>query len=198
MRYSEILTETKAPIIPLSVRQHFLSDEYIDYVVENFKFVDHGEYIDHFLEDFDVDSDDKDAIRALLKKWLPKRLAYIERDLRTNAPSQIIRAIRVTPETFEAMDKAEHLKIGVFFGDGSFEPQNTNPIEIAFTVNNLRGVTIDWGATVASRIDYLYGDDEQEYQLVAGSSIPVAEIEAFDGKMERLDLSHWVTKTFSA
>ena len=174
------LTEATYGTNPLArFRDKFLGDEYIDAVLAADRWSSHGSNLDGFVNEFCPD-DSEGAIRAALREWLPKRLDYVERDLmRLSGETVINRIIGVDRATFVQMQRGETLQLGVFWGAGEFEPQNTNPIMVDFS-STLNGVTVDWAATIESRIDFDHGDHEQEFQLVPGTPVAVTQIAAWD------------------
>lgn len=169
-------------------KQYFLSPEYIERVVATNRWSDHGSYLDSFIDEVCNGDDADETVRAALREWLPKRLEWIERDLFLMSPDTVInRVIGVTKETFYSISTSDHLSVGIFWGAGDFEPQNSHPILIEF-VSTLGGVTVDWRATLESRIDFDNGDHEQEFQLVLGTPVRMTEITTWSENSESIPM----------
>lgn len=180
---------------PSALRGYFLSDAFVDEIVSNGRWSHHGSYLDSFVDDFCDGDDDDEAVRAALIKWLPTRLDHIMNELSSSGPDTVInRIISVDLPTYEEIIGMGEFRIGLYWGAGDFEPQNSNPINMDF-VSTLGGVTVDWHQTVLSRIDYDNGDHEQEFQLVDGSPIAITDIMVWeDGNYESVEHLHDFTK----
>lgn len=51
---------------------------------------------------------------------------------------------------------------------------------------------IDWRATIESRMDYMYGDEEAEIQIVKGSTVMVSGIDVDDDPLPEDIVSRWI------
>lgn len=143
---------------------YILSEEYLLEVLETLKWCSHGSdiveyFIDNGLEEEFAFSKER---KKIIKKYLNFRIAEVLKELETESPEFLYRAIYC----FERPEK-----VG-FFGCFWSSDEKTNPCvelrrekEFLLTIKYDENL-IDWKETLKSRMDFLYGSKEKEYYLI--------------------------------
>lgn len=179
----------------------FVTGTLIDRIIETGKFTPHGgeSLYDWFeecqgwnkfpatLKDIAYD----DAIRLpefkeILYYWMKElRAPYVQADINQTKPTDFLyRAMFVSPEWITKLStENETIPLGVYWTTG--EPachgaKETTGVEIILTTT-VGEVHINWPETMESRFDFDNGDEEQEINIIKGSTIPIRHIEDATG-----------------
>ena len=184
----------KEDILEFANKQ-FLNDKFIDSIIKTKKFCSHGSSLDDCYELFE-DFEDKypnalkndRVLKQFLYFWIPLRINYIANEIISELDyyKQLHRQVFINQETLDNIKKKDTVSvddIGVYWSSlpstDSYniiiDESNKDNIWVRFSINydfNL----INWKETLISRIDYLNGDQEQEFQLEKNNNIKILEM----------------------
>lgn len=156
---------------------------------------DHGSEISRWLEDLAsgefepdyslpnrlVDADSQEVFRdiefqSILKNWLASRYVFIVEGLREVDARRLGRRLRVDSDWLEGFTDGSST-LGLFYGslpldDGDFWIDQEKPLDIYVEVEATED-DIDWAATLLARMDYLWGDEEQEVRLKPNRKVEI-------------------------
>lgn len=166
------------------VKAYFLSDEYLDKIISDQKWSEHGSHLDEadvLFEslglDYQTALEQPETLKAALRTWLPIRINYIINELEYELVDSktIYRALSFTAADYgmfaPAIGAAKRVAdLGVYWSTREdCEPWGSNILNTDVTVYLSMEVdmeSINIIETVRSRIDYKLGDDEQEINLL--------------------------------
>ncbi len=143
---------------------YILSEEYLLEVLRTLKWCSHGsDIVEYFIDnDFEEEFAFSKERKKIVKSYLKYRIREILKELELESPEFLYRAVYCS-------EKPE--KHG-FFGFFWSSNEKTNPcVELRGDKEFLLKIKyeeslIDWKETLKSRMDYLYGNKEQEYYLI--------------------------------
>ena len=166
------------------VKAYFLSDEYLDKIISDQKWSEHGSHLDEadvLFEslglEYQAAIEQPETLKAALRTWLPIRINFIISELEFELADSktIYRALSFTAADYgtfaPTIDTAKRVAdLGVYWSTREdCEPWGSNILNTDVTVYlsmevNMESINII--ETVRSRIDYKLGDDEQEINLL--------------------------------
>lgn len=126
-----------------------------------------------------------------LKTWVNKhRIPFVIRniqdelaDVQEGATLTLYRNIHLSDDDIEALVAGRKTDLGIYWSttpvDGYWGKGGT-PV---YCVAEVPMSAINWKATIMSRIDYLWGDDETEIQLTKGARIKLVRVEDEHGEV---------------
>lgn len=145
--------------------QFILSDNYLDSIVATNKWCEHGSNIIELFEDNDklFEFSNTKMKKEILKKYIKEKLDEILINLEYENPKFLYRALYL-----DSKPKKED-----FYGFFWSSREDTNPCydiesqldEYVLIIEYDKHI-VNWIETLKSRMDYLYGDREQEYYLL--------------------------------
>lgn len=144
---------------------YILSNEYLNYVISTGQWCHHGSEIFNFYdcEDLIMEYSNTYQRRSVMKAYIKEKLVDILDDLDCEKPDFLYRAIYANKEPM----------LNGFFGHYWSSREDTN---ICVEIDNERTEyllclafdesLVNWVETLKSRLDYAYGEREQEYYLL--------------------------------
>lgn len=152
-------------VITLEKAKHYiLSKEYLDYVIQTGRWCEHGSSIFNYFdcEDLIIEYSNSKERRQIMKSYIKERLEDILFNLENESPQKLYRVIYAD---------CKPSKKG-FFGHYWSSREDTNAcVEIEQTKKEylltafFDHCEVDWIETLKSRLDFAYGEREQEYYL---------------------------------
>ena len=146
------------------LKQTILSDEIINQIISNERWgIFHGSHIiEYFIDnDLEIEYANSSLRKKIIKEYISKKINQIFKDIEKEKPEKLYRSVYLNSEP----------DIKGFFGIFWSSKENTAPcveyntgreylLEIKFNSED-----INWLNTILSRLDYIHGDREKEYQL---------------------------------
>ncbi|WP_210499494.1 hypothetical protein [Vibrio crassostreae] len=176
---------------------HFATEEFVDRVIAKEHFCAHGSDMSEWDELYEAYEDkypnastNKGELRKLLMDWMPLRINYIVNDIVSELDYQktLYRAVAFTSESLQSLkENGGELaveQVGVYWSHractnrqrllpkGKEEQYADVRLKIDF-----KKEIVDWYETFLSRMDFLHGDGEMEYQLRPDAKISILEIQ---------------------
>lgn len=166
---------------------YFRSQEYINYLMREWKWHDEGSTLDRWFEDHEFLAHDSpnETVAAELEKFLMHRLDRVEYHLGVlNGSTPIERSLVIAREKVEDFFQ-EGNRLGKYWATADSHAywglEHENPVDITVSTT-LSEVVVDWKTTIATRIDYDLGDDENEIRLIEESPIKSLTEATIDGE----------------
>lgn len=174
--------------------KHFVNEKYINHIVDTGRFCSHGSYLDECDELFEVFEEkfpnalnDKEMMKALLRHWLPLRISYISGEIidELNYRSNLYRVVYFDQDKIKTLNTEDDFRVddvGIYWSSSEYtdayhlDYKKTKELTHVQLVIDFDFNTIDWFETFVSRIDFLNGDQEQEFQLDNDSYIKFKEV----------------------
>ena len=175
---------------------NFANETYIDKMISMDKFCSHGSYFSdchELFEDFEDDYpdvlDNKETMKRFLTYWIPHRIRYLAKDIISELShfKELYRASYLTEDHTrnikENMDSVPIKNTGIYWSSRkdtySFTPKTVseNDFDVLLSTD-IVSEKIDWYETIVSRIDYINGDQEQEFCLLPNESININKVKA--------------------
>lgn len=161
--------------------EYLLSNEVIDEISTTGKWSHHGSSIYEYFEDQELTDfiGDSKLRKQEIRNYLKQKANEIFRDIQEEDPEYLYRSVYTnSPNKLKLQDE-----FGIFW---SSNPQTTpcvkkrdGDFEVLITIEYDREI-INWKETLRSRIDFLYGDREKEYQLLSGKKVAIKSFELLE------------------
>ncbi|MCY9874051.1 hypothetical protein [Vibrio barjaei] len=179
---------TKQTLIEFGLT-HFATASYIDKIIKEDKFCQHGSWLsdcDELFENFETKypnaSNCKKELKSLLTEWMPRRVNYIANEIidELNHYKKLYRNLYLSKDKINSITNTKERvpveMVGVYWSSRndtySFSPKQITETDkdVLLTIE-LETITVDWYETFVSRIDFINGDQEQEFRLLEDASI---------------------------
>lgn len=173
---------------------HFAKESYIEKIIELDKFCQHGSWLsecDELFESFEDKYpnalDCKKERKSLLMEWMPFRIRHISNEImdELNYFKKLYRGVYLSEDSINAIKNSKGRvpvdMVGIYWSSRS-DTYSFSPKEIAATDKDvlltieLETSIVDWYETFVSRIDFINGDQEQEFRLLDESDINLLNI----------------------
>ncbi|WP_318493435.1 hypothetical protein [Photobacterium leiognathi] len=181
---------TKEKLVEFGLK-HFATKEFVAKLVAENRFSEHGsmltecdELFELYENEFPSALHDKEQTFDMLMNWIPYRIKYIVNDIISELayfnslyrcvylPNDFLNNLRNNRESISTDD------VGVFWSTRRdtqpFGAENIIPTDVLVKLMiELNQDSIDWYETLVSRIDYINGEQEQEFRLYGATVIKV-------------------------
>lgn len=179
---------TKEKLIEYGLKL-FATKEYVEKLVAENRFSEHGSTLtecDELFEDYEDEFPsalhDKEQTFDMLMDWIPFRINYIVNDIVSELDyyNSLYRSIYLSNDALNNLrnnqDSITTDDVGVFWSTRkdthAFGAENINPTDVLVKLMiELNQDSIDWYETLVSRIDYIHGEQEQEFRLCKTAAI---------------------------
>lgn len=179
--------------------KHFSNEKYIDLIVEANCFHEKGssllecnELFEAFESEFPNAKDDKNSLKKLLSHWLPIRINYIAREMshELNTEKTLHRAIPLPNNLVKSIENSPLYPMPIELSGDAWslnEDTDINDANIDFGSDSIPSIitteldvdNIDWHQTFITRIDFICGDYDREYNLYKDSVVDISRIKPF-------------------
>lgn len=183
---------TKEKLVEFGLK-HFAKKEYVEKLVAENRFSEHGstltecdELFEDYKDKFPSALHDKVQTFDMLMDWIPFRIDYIVDDIinELNYYNSLYRSVYLSKDALNNLDKNQESittdDVGVFWSTRrdtlAFGIKNINTTDVLVKLMiELNQNTIDWYETLLSRIDYIHGEQEQEFRLCKMTAINIQD-----------------------
>jgi hypothetical protein len=146
------------------IKEAILSNEIINNIVKSNRWgINHGSnIIEYFIDnDLEIEYGDSKLRKKIIKEYISKKINHVFNDILNESPDFLYRSVYLR--------EAPEVK-GVFGIYWSSKELTAPCVEHSYGTEYLLKIDfnnslVDWTKTILSRLDYIYGEQEKEYQL---------------------------------
>ena len=177
--------------------QHFATETYANKLIQEDGFGKGGaslsqcsELFEAFDEQFPNALDDKEVLKAFFMHWLPLRVKYLAKEMIDELKhyKELHCAVTLHQKDIKALKTAvgstlPTQTVSLFWSsrpdtyDFRTNPNNvTDDMDEITVTTSLNTKIIDWHSTFLNRMDYINGDNDQEFVLFSDSEVTINNV----------------------